>query len=307
MAAESANGANVPVVDAHPDSRPVGPIGMVNHEIRRRIGGSLRHLLAGNSTPRQRPAEGGLFGPDSATWVVHGDASMLVGGIRALLMQTLHPPTMAGVADHSDYRNDPLGRLQRTGAFLGATTFGSIDEAERAIAAVRSIHERVRGVTPAGEPYEANDPHLLAWVHATEVDSFLVAKQRFGSGRVSSTTADAYVREMGVVAEHLGVVAPPANTAELAAALRSYTPELKLNGQSREALRFITFPPLPIHMRGPYAVLFGGAVSSLPSWVRRRLWLPRLPVTETLAVRPAAVALTRVLGWGLGAPTDGER
>lgn len=272
--------------------------------VRRRIGGSLRHLLAGDAEPRPRPVTGGLFGPDSATWNVHGDASMLVGGIRALLIQTLHPPTMAGVADHSDYRRDPLGRLQRTGAFLGATTFGTLEEADQAIAVVRRIHDRVRGHTPAGEPYEANDPHLLGWVHATEVDSFLTAKRRFGTSRISDATADAYVREMAIVGERLGVVDPPLDTAQLDRCLRAYRPELGLNAQSRDALRFIAFPPLPLPFRGPYAVLFAGAVSTLPGWARRRLWLPRLPVTETLAVRPTATALTRVLAWGLTAPDD---
>jgi uncharacterized protein (DUF2236 family) len=270
-------------------------------EIRLRIATRLRLLVAGDGEPREMPADDGLFGPDSATWQVHRDASMLVGGIRALLMQTLHPPTMAGVADHSNYKSDPLGRLQRTSHFLGTTTFGSVAEAEQAIAVVRRIHERVEGTTPDGQPYRATDPHLLGWVHATEVDSFLDAKQRFGAGTVDAATADQYVAEMALVGEKLGVVEAPRTTTELETTLRRYEPELGLNAQSRQALWFITFAPLPIPLRGAYAVLFGGAVSSLPRWIRRRLLVPRLPVTERLAVRPAAQALTRVLDWSMQA------
>ncbi len=268
-------------------------------ELRSRIAASVRHLVAGDVDPPPEPTDGGLFGPDSATWTVHGDASMFVGGIRALLLQTLHPPTMAGVADHSNYRSDPLGRLQRTGQFLAATTYGSVPEAEQAIEAVRRIHDRVTGITLDGEPYRANDPHLLGWVHLTEVDSFLVAKQRFGTGRVDGATADAYVAEMAVVADRLGVIDPPTTCAELRRQLARYRPELGLNRQSREAVWFITFPPLPLPVRAPYGVLYAGAVSTLPRWARRVLWVPRLPVTETIAVRPAAATLTRLLDWSL--------
>ncbi len=275
-------------------------------ELRSRIGASLRTLVAGDAEPREQPEDGGLFGPDSATWYVHSDAAMLVGGVRALLLQTLHVPTMAGVADHSNYESDPLGRLQRTGKFLGTTTFGTAEEAEAAIATVRRIHSRVKGTTPDGTPYSANDPHLLKWVHITEVDSFLDAKRRFGSGQIDTATADSYVAEMAVVGSKLGVIDPPLDVAELTDALESYRPELKLNAQSRRALRFIAMPPLQLVMRGPYALLLGGAVSSLPRWARRKLWLPRLPITESLAVRPAALSLVRILDWSMAAARQTE-
>jgi uncharacterized protein (DUF2236 family) len=268
-------------------------------DLRHRVGSTLRRLLVGDSERRGKPAEDGLFAPDSATWIVHADAAMLVGGIRALLLQTLHPPTMAGVADHSDYKSDPLGRLQRTSRFLGTTTFGSVEEAERAIQMVRSIHDGVQGVTPDGEPYRANDPHLLRWVHITEVDSFLVAKQRFGSTSVDASTADRYVSEMSIVARKLGATDLPESTAELTHSIELYLPELRSTQQSRQALRFIAFAPLPLHFRGPYAVLLAGAVSTLPRWARQKLRLPRLPMAEAVAVRPAAGTLTRMLEWSL--------
>ena len=121
-----------------------------------------------------------LFAEASPIRRVHADAAMFIGGIRALLLQSLHPLAMAGVADHSDYRADPWGRLQRTADFLATTTFGTVDMAEQSITMVRRIHEHVTGTAPDGRPYTANDPHLLAWVHVAEVDSFLAAHDRYG-------------------------------------------------------------------------------------------------------------------------------
>jgi uncharacterized protein (DUF2236 family) len=134
----------------------------------------------------------GLFGPDSVAWRVHADRSMLVGGVRALFLQVLHPLAMAGVAQRSAYREDPLGRLSRTGRFIAATTYGSTAEAEASIAVVRTVHEHVRGTTSDGRPYAATDPALLAWVHNVEVESFLEAYRRYGPG-LDDADADHYV------------------------------------------------------------------------------------------------------------------
>ena len=269
-------------------------------DVRDRIGASLRHMLGGEPEPRRlHPADDGMFGPDSAVWAVHGDPSILVGAIRSLLMQTLHPPTMAGVADHSAFRADPLGRLQRTGRFLGVVTYGSAAEVDQAITRVRRIHERVEGIAPDGTRYRANDPRLLGWVHAAEVDSFLACRRRYGADPFTARDADRYVAEMAEVARRLGVESPPTSVSELDVTLRSYVPELGVNHQTREALRFLLVPPMPLVARAPYSVLLAGASSTLPGWARRLLLLPPLPVTERLAVRPAAHALTRFLGWAL--------
>ena len=272
--------------------------------IRADLGRGIRQMLAGDDEPPARPVpiedDPGLFGPDSATWEVHGDAAMIVGGVRALLLQTLHPPTMAGVADHSTYRSDPLGRLHRTGRFIGATTFGTTEEAEQAIVAVRRIHTRITGTTPDGTPYDATDPHLLQWVHCTEIDSFLRARERYGATPLGPGRADRYVEEMAVVAERLGVVDPPRTQAELRRTLSSYRPELAVGRQARETVRFLAWPPLPLAARPAYAVTFSAAVSMLPGFARRRLWLPVAPLAEPLAIRPAATALLRTLGWALG-------
>jgi len=245
------------------------------------------------------------FEDDSPIRVVHGDAAMFVGGLRALLLQSLHPLAMAGVAQHSDYREDPWGRLQRTAQFLAATTFGPTAVAERAVATVRRVHERVVGVAPDGRPYAANDPHLLRWVHVVEIDSFLTAHQRYGARHLAPDEADRYVRDAAVIARRLGVNEPPTSVADLRAELRDFRPELRSTKEARDAARFLLFePPLPLAARGPYALLAAASVALLPAWARWPLRLPLLPVSESLLVRPAGEAITRLIRWSL-TPTGG--
>ena len=261
-------------------------------------------MLSGSSELAERSAsvddDPGLFGPGSATWEVHGDASMIIGGLRALLLQTTHPLTMAGVADHSDYRSDPLRRLHRTASFVGTTTFGTVKEAERSIAVVRRIHDRVVGQAPDGRPYDANDPHLLSWVHCTEVDSFIRARMRYGTTELTRGTPDRYIGEMATIATKLGVVDPPASRAELREQLEAFRPELAIGRQARETVRFLAWPPLPLATRPVYGLVFPAAVSMPPGFARRLLWLPAAPLAEPLAIRPAATVLMRTLGWALG-------
>jgi uncharacterized protein (DUF2236 family) len=242
-----------------------------------------------------------------AVWVVHADVSMFVGGLRALLLQTLHPLAMAGVADHSDYRTDPWGRLQRTSRFLASTTYGTAEQARDACAAVRAVHDRVTGVAPDGRPYRANDPHLLEWVHLAEVDSFLAAHSRYGAHPLDASGRDGYVAGMARIAEELGVSCPPRTEAELRARLRAYRPELQGTRAAREAARYLLLqPPLPLAARPAYGVLAAASVSLLPWWARVGLRLPVLPVTETVAVRPAGQALVHLLRWALE-PTSPTR
>ena len=242
------------------------------------------------------------FSPESGMWAVHTDVAMLIGGLRALLLQTLHPLALAGVTQHSSYRTDPLGRLHRTAGFLGTTTFGSVAESDQAVAAVRAIHERVTGTARDGRSYSALDPHLLAWVHCTEADSFLRARLRYGGGELSDDLADRYVAEIGEIGAELGVEDPPQNRAELRERLQRYRPELSATRDTRETVRFLVFPPsLPVAARAPYGVLFGAAVTMLPGFARRMLLLPVPPLSEPLLVRPAATALLRTIGWALGA------
>lgn len=240
------------------------------------------------------------FAPDAPICRVHSDSSMFVGGLRALLLQSLHPLAMAGVAQHSDFRADPWGRLQRTADFLAATTFGPATEAERAVARVRSVHAHVTGVAPDGRPYAANDPHLLRWVHLAEIDSFLAAHDRYGAAPLSATERDEYVRDTAVVARALGVPAPPESVQALRDQLQMFRPELGGTPAAREAARYLLVqPPMPLAARPLYGVIAAAAVALLPRWARRPLRLPYLPVAEAIAVRPAGDALTRTLRWAL--------
>ena len=269
---------------------------------RNRVASGLRVTITGSDAPGTISAtydDPGLFGPDSVTWVVHRDAAMLIGGIRALFYQVLHPLAMAGVADHSDYRHDPLGRLRRTAAFVGTTTFGTTSEATNAIHSVRRIHERVSGTAPNGTHYRANDPHLLGWVHATEVDSFLSAHQAYGSNHLADDEADQYVAEMAAVARLLGVLDPPTTVVELEATLASYEPELHVGRQARSAVRFLLLPDLPAVARAPYGVLSAAALQLLPRDARRRLRIPTIPIVGEPLVRVSSTTLIRFIGWAL--------
>jgi uncharacterized protein (DUF2236 family) len=271
--------------------------------VRQRLQRTLRTFVSGSPKPAIHPTDRddpGLFGPGSVTWRVHADASMFIGGLRSLLIQTLHPLVMAGVADHSDYRNDPLGRFQRTAGFVGMTTYGTTAEAEAAVAAIHRVHSGIAGTAPDGRHYEANDPHLLAWVHATEVDSFLRAYRRYGNVPLPTGDADRYVDEMARLARLVGIADPPTSVAGLAATLAAFRPELRAGRQARDAVRWLLVPPFPLLGRPAYGIVASAAVSQLPGWARRMLWLPPVaPGVEPFVVRPAATLLVRILGWAL--------
>jgi uncharacterized protein (DUF2236 family) len=226
-------------------------------DVRARLGDELFMRVAGPQGERNRARIHDTpgprwFGADSAIRLVHGDSAMFVGGLRALLLQSLHPLAMAAVAAHSGYRGDPWGRLQRTSTFLAVTTFGTARDAERAVAVVRSVHGRVSGTTADGLPYRADDPHLLKWVHLAEVDSFLRAHQRYGREPLDAAGCDAYVADTAVVARHLGVVDPPLDRAALDRQLAAYRPELRGTREAREAARFLlVHPPLPAPAASP--------------------------------------------------------
>lgn len=274
---------------------------------RRRLALDVAGLLIGDATPRnrlvtenERRIDPGLFPVDGAVWRLHDDPCMIAGGLRALMLQTMHPLAMAGVAEHSRYREDPLGRLANTAVYVGTVIYGSQAEADAAIATVRQVHERVVGTAADGRPYAANDPHLLTWVHHTLVDSFLTAYERYGRGPLDRSTADAYVAEWAVVAERFGAEPAATSVAELRAAFTAIRPELQATSEAHDAIRFLLNPPLPVLSRGPYAITAAAAITMLPRWVRAELRLPVLPGTEPLVVRPATTAMLRALGWVLG-------
>ena len=278
-------------------------------DVRRSLGARLFARVAGPEGPARRERIHGTpgerwFEPGSPIHQVHGDASMFVGGIRALLLQALHPLAMAGVTDHSGFQGDPWGRLQRTSYFLAVTTFGTARDAEAMVRAVRTVHDTVVGTAPDGRPYAASDPHLLRWVHVAEIDSFLRAHQRYGAQPLDQAGRDGYVAQTARVAEALGVTDPPRTEAGLRAQLKGYRPELAATPAARETARFLLLrPPLPLLARGPYAALSAAAVSLLPRWARKELWLPYLPVTEAVLVRGAGEVVTRTIRWAMRPPT----
>ncbi|MBM7773888.1 uncharacterized protein (DUF2236 family) [Actinokineospora baliensis] len=275
--------------------------------LRRLAGEALFARVAGPNGPAERvrihDSPGTRwFGADRPIRVVHGDASMFVGGLRALLLQSLHPLAMAAVAAHSGYRGDPWGRLQRTSTFLATTTFGTAEHAQAAVDRVRGIHQAVRGTADGGETYHAADPHLLAWVHVAEVDSFLLAHRRYGQHPLDQAGYDGYVADTARVASALGVVDPPRDQAELAERLASFRPELRSTGPARDAARFLLLtPPIPLPVRVPYAVLAANALASLPPWARSLLRVPDLPGLEGPLVRGAGRCLVGSIRWALAA------
>ena len=239
----------------------------------------------------------GLFGPDSITWRIHADPSMLLGGFRALMLQAVHPLVMAGFDDNSFFRSDPWGRLQRTGDWVSTVTYGTTEDALGAGAKLRALHARLKpGVEPeSGLAYRVDDPDLLLWVHCTEVESFLSTYRRSG-GRVGAGEADRYVDEMRASAELVGLnrADVPATVAQIEDYYRAVRPQLRVSTVARRNVLWGFAPPMPRWVavatpaRPGWAALVGVAAAMLPPWARRLYRLPGLPTTDlgaTLAGR----------------------
>ncbi|MFH8837837.1 oxygenase MpaB family protein [Streptomyces sp. NPDC017868] len=276
--------------------------------LRGRAGEALLLRVAGPTAHRKRARIHGTpgprwFAPDRPIRVVHADASMYVGGLAALLLQSLHPVAMAAVWAHSGFRGDPWGRLQRTSTFLAETTFGPAEDAERAVARVRGVHARVTGTTPGGVPYRASDPALLAWVHMAETACFLRAYQEYGRAPLTGARRDAYVEDMASVARRLGVPRPPVTEAALVEALDRRRPELAATEESAATAHYLlAAPPLPWPVRVPYALLAAAAVDLLPSWARELL---PLPVSIRLLLpfaRRGGLVVTALIRWVMPRP-----
>jgi uncharacterized protein (DUF2236 family) len=263
----------------------------VNRDIRQAIG------LSKNPPPRCTDPDQAYFAPDSVARVIHGDlAPMLVGGLGSLFIQMLHPHTMAGVAQHSRYREDPLGRLLQTANFIGFTTYGSKAEAYASIERVLAVHEAVRGVADDGVPYFANDPHLLAWVHAAETSMFLTAYRRFGTIRLNDADADRYVAAMAKLALDMGMVAPPTSVAELQSTIQRFRPELRLSPDGATARDFVVRGV----QRGTSRrlvnwLLVRGSFALMAPWQRELLGVKRRPLWNRLFILPSTALLCRLL------------
>jgi uncharacterized protein (DUF2236 family) len=222
------------------------------------------------------PADDGFFGPGSVTWRLHADLSAPVAGLRSLLLQALHPLAMAGVDQHSHWRDDPAARFASTAAYVITTTYGDRVAARAAAARVRKIHERVRGTdTVTGKPYDANDPALLIWVHAALVESGLAAAARYGVA-LTPAEQDQYVAEMTAAAELVGVPAAsfaeggaPASAAELDAYFAAVRPSLATSQSTEDTARYlIGMPDLEPELADAWELLAAAAIASLPGWAR---------------------------------------
>ena len=287
-------------VRSHAESALARPRTLLARSLRAKVAGddaaSRAQTIWGRSGQR-------WFSETDPVWRVHADASMFVGGVTALLLQSLHPLAMAGVAGHSGYKGDPWGRLQRTSYFLASTTFGTTTDAERTIAKIRGIHKRVSGLADDGTPYRASDPHLLKWVHVAEADSFLRAYQAYGDTPLTPAEADTYVRQGSIVATKLGVLDAPQSAAELAEQLASYRNELRVTPAAREAARFLLLtPPLPMAARGGYSMLAAGGLALLPRWARRELGIPAPLGVDALVARPLGRSAAKIVRWAMADP-----
>lgn len=218
----------------------------------------------------------GMFGPGSVAWRVHGDVtSMMVGGIAALLLQMLHPAVLAGVWDHSNFRSDMHGRLRRTARFVSVTTYGGAAEATAAIERVRSIHDRVTGHLPGGQPYRANDPSLLAWVHVTEAVSFLAGWQRYSGSSLSRADQDRYFQEMATLAERLGADPVPRSRSEALRLMHAMRPGLRCDDRTRQVARLVLSQPAAQVAAEPVQrMMMQAGIDLLPEWARHMHGLP---------------------------------
>ena len=271
--------------------------------------------------PDTDPGDPGLFGPASASWRVIGEPSSIVGGVRALLVQTLHPLAVAGVADHSQYREDPLRRLHRTSAYVTTTTFGSLRDAIRVARQVRAAHHRVVGAAPDGRPYAASRPDLLTVVSVALTASFLAADRAYSPRPVDAATADAFVAEQARAAALLdprvdldifaddpaaatalragGYSLPmlddgtlPVTVAELDATMARLRREFAVTQQTRDLFVFLLRPQLPAPILAAYIPILSGALATLDPADLRLMGVPSLPGGGRLARMQTRVAIT---------------
>lgn len=250
------------------------------------------------------------LGPGTVSWRVHADPMMWLAGLRALYLQALHPRVIRGFTQNSDFRSDTWGRLIRTANYVGHTTFGTVEQAHRAAARVRRIHERTDAVDlDTGERYGLDDPDLLLWVHNCEVDSYLDVVRRAGL-RLTDAEADTYLREQRWRAWLVGIDprTVPASTEALAAYFDAARQSARSTPEARDAAKFIVFPPMHMVLsfslaRPGWAGVGALAYGTLPGWARDLYGLnvpgPSVGTTAALrALRLAALSVPRPLREG---------
>ena len=239
-----------------------------------------------------------MFGPGSVIWRVHGDVvTMMVGGMSALLLQMLHPAVLGGVWDHSNFREDMLGRLRRTARFISLTTYASREEAEAAMARVRTVHAQVSGTLPDGTNYSADDPQLLAWVHVSEALSFLNARIRYAEPGMPHVDQDRYFEEMSGIALALGADPVPRSRAAAEQLVERMRPQLLCDARTREVAAIVLKQrPDNLAMAAAQRVIGQAAVDLLPDWAREMHGLRSTFVTRPF-VRTSTLAMAKTLRW----------
>lgn len=297
---------------------------MANNALQEYFSRKFRRLLSGapDGIPPwlEAVAKGddpGLFLPNDAPWVVHRDFATLVGGIRALLLQAMHPGALGGVMQHSRYEEDPLGRLSGTIRWLTVTTFGSLEAVNQEASRVNRMHDKVSGnyvdKTGNSKSYRASDADLLLWVHIAFMDSFLRSHQLYSRAKIPGG-ADQYVLLWGKSVEPLGLTNVPMSEAELIESMDQYSPSLNCDEKALSVIRWIRNAPLPKSAKPVYALLFQAALASLPREIKEKigirhfpLWILQPLVTNLLAfgrfiigpdspIEDAAIARLRRLG-----------
>ena len=271
--------------------------------LRRRIEArvmSLSGLALGQIDYEHPEGDPGLFGPDSMPWEVHSDfTSMLVGGIASLLLQMLHPLALAGVWDHSNFRQDMLGRLRRTGQFVAGTSFAPTASADWLIDKVRTIHLKVTGTAADGRRYAASDPALLTWVHVAEVSCFLAGYLRYLNPQLSGAEQDRYYAEIALVAERLGASNVPKSRQAVADYLDAMRPQLVCDERTREICRILLNAPAPSRSAAPISRLFMQAgIDLLPAWTQQQLGLQQAAWQRPL-IRAGVHSLAPILRWAV--------
>ncbi|GGO87397.1 histidine kinase [Marinobacterium nitratireducens] len=261
---------------------------------------ALTGLALGEIDYEHPAGDPGLFGPESICWRVHGDfPSMLCGGISALMLQMLHPAALAGVWDHSRFRDDMLGRLRRTSQFIAATTFATTPDAQRLIARVRNIHSAVSGTTADGQSYAASDPQLLTWVHVAEVSSFFKAYQRYCDPAISASDRDRYYDEVARIAEALGATDIPRTGPDIDAYLQRMRPRLRYDERTAQVLSLLLKAPSPNRMTQPVGRLMtAAAIDLLPDWAGRMANLTPGPARRRLT-RAGMDQMASTLRWAI--------
>lgn len=270
--------------------------------LRAAIAGEVHKLVqsraASGFDPQAPGRDAGLFGPRSVAWRVHGDfTTMMVGGVSALLLQMLHPGALAGVWDHSNFRQDMAGRLRRTASFIGGTTYGSTEQAEELIERVRAIHDRVHGTLPDGRAYSANDPDLLTWVHVAGSWCFLRSYLQHG-GRISPADRDRYFAETAAIALRLGALDVPTSAGAVERYFAAMRPSLRADGRTHAVARALLTQPAPSLKLEPFRKLaMRAGTGLLPDWAARLHGLE--PARHRRATDAAVMTVRRITAWAL--------